>query len=396
MIRQNKKGTVLIYVTVLLFFHVFIVFSQDSKKQVQEYQKRLRNTKSEIKRLRDEVEKQKEMEKTSLESIANIDKENNLIQKYLRQLKTQETQLRKNIILTNNQLLGLQGDQEKQKEIYMGRLIHFYKHRRLSDLEILLTSKSINQALVYLKYRKRIAETDQRRLKNLVDTKDKIETANKSKRDQLSNIESLGKEKSKEEINLAKRRKEKEEILKDARSKKDFYLEQVKNLVNAQKELQKLIGDSERRRISSPIDLAKPTQFTKLKGKMTWPVKGKIINKFGKVIHPVTKQPYLNDGIDIKASFGEEVKSTCSGVITQINWQRTWGNFIIVNHYGGYYTIYTHLSEIHVSISEEVRAGQTIGLVGDSGSISGAKLHFQVWHKKNVINPLNWLSRKPS
>ena len=394
--RFNKRWIFLFSLSVSLLFPVFFVMAQDSTKQVQEYQKKLINTQTEIQKLRQEIDKQKSKEKSSLEQIANIDKENDLIRKYLRQLKNQEGQLRKNIIQTNSQLLGLQGDLEKEREIYSDRLVHFYKHRRLSDLEILLTSKSINQALVYLKYRKRIAETDQRRLKNLVNTKTKIEKANTSKRNQLSRVEFLEKEKTKEEKKISSRRKEKEGILRDARNKKDYFLRQIADWESAQKKLLRLINDSEFDRANISIDLSKPTKFPSLKGKMIWPLRGRITRDFGKNKHSETSGFFLYEGIDIKASFGEAVKVTCPGVVTWITWIRGRGNVVMVNHYEGYRTIYTHLSEILVSKGQEVKTGQIIGLVGDSGSISGPILHFQIWQKNKAINPRSWLSRDPS
>jgi murein hydrolase activator len=394
--RMNIRRIFFFSFIAFMFLPVFVVVSQDSTKQVQEYQKRLQNTQSEIQKLRKEIDKQKSKEKSSLDQIANIDKENDLIRKYLRQLKNQEGQLRKNIIQTNNQLLNLQGDLEKEREIYSDRLVHFYKHRRLSDLEILLTSKSINQALVYLKYRKRIAKTDQRRLKNLVDTKNKIENANKSKRTKLSRVETLEKEKVKEKETLANRRKDREEILKEARSKKDSFSKQIAEWERAQKELLRLINTSELDRANISIDFSKPTQFPSLKGKMIWPLRGRITRNFGKNKHSETSGFFLYEGIDIKASFGDAVKVTCPGVVTGITWIRGRGNVVMVNHYEGYRTIYTHLSEILVSKGQEVKAGQIIGLVGDSGSISGPILHFQIWQKDKAINPRSWLSRNPS
>lgn len=392
---KNRNRRLIFSFFLLLFLPVFLLFSQEKTKNIQEYQKELQATKSEIKKLREEVNQQKKMEQTSLDQIAQIDKENDLIRKYLRQLKIQEGQLQKTIIQTNNQLLDLQGNMEKQREIYAERLVHFYKHRRLSDLEILLTSKSINQAFRYLKYRKRIAETDQRRLNNLIETRNKIEEANRRKRSQLSGVELVAKEKSNEEKTLANRRKEKEEILVDVRNKKDYFLGEIAERENAQKELLRLINSGEFEKVNLSIDLAKPTQFPDLKGNMIWPLKGKIVKDFGNNRHSETNLFYLSEGIDIKASFGDEVRVTCSGVVTGITWIRGLGNVVIVNHYGDYRTSYSHLSEILVSKGEEVKLGQTIGLVGDSG-MSGPILHFQVWHKKTPVNPRSWLSRNPS
>ena len=70
------------------------------------------------------------------------------------------------------------------------------------------------------------------------------------------------------------------------------------------------------------------------------------------------------------------------------------GNILLIYHYGGFRTIYGHLSEIIVTKGEEINEGQLIGRVGDSGSITGPVLHFEIWQNKAPVNPENWLSKK--
>ena len=78
--------------------------------------------------------------------------------------------------------------------------------------------------------------------------------------------------------------------------------------------------------------------------------------------------------------------------MTAITWQRGRGNIVIVNHFGGYYSVYTHLSKIFIDIDEPVITGQVIGEVGDSGSLKGPILHFEIWQNNKVVNPEIWLS----
>jgi septal ring factor EnvC (AmiA/AmiB activator) len=78
--------------------------------------------------------------------------------------------------------------------------------------------------------------------------------------------------------------------------------------------------------------------------------------------------------------------------VTAITWVRGMGNVIIINHFGGYFSVYSHLSQIIVTIDEELTMGQVIGNVGDSGSLQGAMLHFQIWKNNEALNPEEWLS----
>ena len=98
-----------------------------------------------------------------------------------------------------------------------------------------------------------------------------------------------------------------------------------------------------------------------------------------------------NIGIDIRAEFGEDVRAVADGVVTAITWQRGRGNIVIINHLGGYFTVYTHLSQILVQIDQKIKLGQVIGNVGDTGSLHGPMLHFEIWKSNRVLNPEEWL-----
>lgn len=396
-LKKYKAGFLFFVFLVAFFLYpVFCpVYSQTSKNKLTDQQKRLQNIQAEILELRKKREQLKNRKNSSLDQLAQIDKESDLLRDLIKQLKIQENRLRKNIFQTNSKLLKLLDEYDRQKQVYAERLIHFYKHRNLGDIEILLASKSLNQALVWLKYRKRIADADSRRLKNLLETKQEIEKTNRKLRTSLEHKGKLLAEKGKEEKNLKKRRQEKKSIFEKYKNDLKFIEQKLQQREKDAAAIRRFIRESEKSRTSSPIDLAKPTQFPQLKGKMAWPTKGKIIKKFGNVKHPKTKRLYFNPGIDIKAPMGQAVKATCSGVVTAITWQRSFGNIVIVNHYGGYYTIFTHLSSIEVNMGQEVDEGTLIGRVGDSGSLSGYMLHFEIWQNNNPVNPQKWLTKKP-
>ncbi|HDL19025.1 MAG TPA: hypothetical protein ENH29_08220 [Bacteroidetes bacterium] len=395
--KKYRAGFLLfVFLLTLFFYPVFYpAYPQTSKNKLTNQQKRLQNIQAEILELRKKKQQLKNRKDSSLDQLAQIDKESDLLRDLIRQLKIQENRLRKNIFQTNSKLIKLLDEYDKQKQIFAERLVHFYKHRNLGDIEILLASRSLNQALVWLKYSKRIADADRRRLKNLLETKHEIEKTNQNLRVSLEQKGKFLAEKGKEEKNLKKRRREKKLIVEKYRNDLKFIDQKLQQRERDAAAIRRFIRESEKSRTSSPIDLAKPTRFPQLKGKMAWPTRGKIIRKFGNVKHPKTKRLYFNPGIDIKAVMGQAVKATCYGVVTAITWQRSFGNIVIVNHYGGYYTVFTHLSAIEVIMGEEVTDGTIIGRVGDSGSLSGPMLHFEIWQKTTPVNPQKWLSRKP-
>ena len=131
--------------------------------------------------------------------------------------------------------------------------------------------------------------------------------------------------------------------------------------------------------------------FSSLRGRLPWPTQGQIISHFGKQRHPTLKTITENLGIEIRAPLGTPVQTVDAGQVQTITWQRGRGNIIIVSHDDGYYTVYTHLADIRVDLLDTIEAGEIIGTVGDSGSLNGPVLHFQIWKNTENLNPEDWL-----
>ena len=356
-------------------------------------QDRLERIRAEIRRYRQKLTQQSQKEQTALEQLGRIDREMDLIRKLIRELKRREAKLKKNIFTTNEDLLTLQDELARAKEAYANRLVHFYKHKRLDELAVLLSVRSLSQAVVWVKYARRIAEADQRRLRKIMQTQEKIQRTNRTYRAQLAALKKILREKSAEENTLRQRRKKRRELLAKIRSDKKLYAEKIAEYEQAAREIERLIRMRETDRLKRPLNLARTSEFPKLRGRMIWPTRGRVIRRFGKVKNPGLNTYYINEGIDIQAPLGADVRATCSGVITAITWQRGRGNIVIVNHFGGYYTVYTHLSQILVSLGDRVKTGEVIGKVGDTGSLSGPVLHFEIWKEKSPVNPMKWLRK---
>jgi murein DD-endopeptidase MepM/ murein hydrolase activator NlpD len=132
--------------------------------------------------------------------------------------------------------------------------------------------------------------------------------------------------------------------------------------------------------------------FAKGRGSLDWPVRGTVIGRFGPETHPKYGTTTLNNGIDIQAAMGAPVRAVAKGRVEYTSDDYAgYGEIVILNHGDGYYTLYAHLSDISVSQSQEVTPGQVIGKVGDTGSLKGVELHFEVRKGGSALNPEDWL-----
>ena len=130
--------------------------------------------------------------------------------------------------------------------------------------------------------------------------------------------------------------------------------------------------------------LGGPVQFA-------WPVRGPITSPFGMRVDPVTGQYQLHSGIDIGADYGVPITASADGNVIYAGWYGGYGNAIIIDHGGGWSTLYAHCSAMYVSVNQPVRQGQVIGAVGATGWATGPHLHFEIRRNGVPLDPLSKL-----
>jgi septal ring factor EnvC (AmiA/AmiB activator) len=133
--------------------------------------------------------------------------------------------------------------------------------------------------------------------------------------------------------------------------------------------------------------------FRDYKGLLKMPVKGKIVSLFGKFKN--TRYDVLNfrSGIEIQTERGEPIQAVYRGKILYADWFKGYGNMIILDHGDSYYTVYAHIEEIFKTAGDVVEAGEVMATVGDTGSMTGPKLYFEVRHHGKPLDPMQWLER---
>ena len=122
--------------------------------------------------------------------------------------------------------------------------------------------------------------------------------------------------------------------------------------------------------------------------KFIWPVKGKIISKYGK-----SSNGFFNDGININSKLNQKVSASNDGVIIYSgNEIPGYGNLVLIKHSQNWITAYAHLGKVSIEKGDKVKKGQIIGLVGKTGNVRKPQLHFEIRKGKEAVNPLNYLS----
>jgi septal ring factor EnvC (AmiA/AmiB activator) len=139
---------------------------------------------------------------------------------------------------------------------------------------------------------------------------------------------------------------------------------------------------------------APPATFEAARGELPWPGDGSITLSFGRQRHPVYDTYTLSKGIEIAAEADSPVRAVFGGRVAFADWFRGYGQVVIINHGDDYFTLYGHLAVIDVRAGEWVEAGSQVGTVGETGSLSGPSLYFEVREGTDALNPSRWLRRR--
>lgn len=158
----------------------------------------------------------------------------------------------------------------------------------------------------------------------------------------------------------------------------------VRELEQAERRLTRMIDQLE-------ADADRST-FGALKGRLPWPASGLIEVGFGRVINPRFNTVTFQKGLDIRAGQGVAVKAVAPGRVVYASWLRGYGNLLIVDHGGGYHTVAAHLARFSVGVGTDVDTGAELGAVGDTGSLKGPYLYFELRKNGIAVDPAGWLA----
>lgn len=397
---------------------------QRGDREIKKKEKELQKLRNDIEAYDKKLRQSEQREKSTLERLDDLERQSNLIRQLIQKLREEELQITGDIQIAKSSIADLEGQLQFLKSHYAGYVRSVYKNGRVYDLELLFSSKSINQLSIRIQYLKRFSEQRAKDLAGIVEKKTTLEQQNEDLSVKLFSERQLLTEKTREEVTLKRKVAERQSVLKKVRKDKKTYQKELTRKTEAFQQIEKLIADliekerirkekeaaerrerelaaaRERERLKRPLpSLPGPNEgspsitFDQRKGKLRWPVtNGSVQSKFGNQIHPVLKTITQNTGIDIATPSGSPVYAVADGEVSVLSFIPGFGNVLILNHYNGFRTVYAHLSDVIVGESQKVGEGAVIARSGDT--VAGSILHFEIWREREKQNPETWLARQ--
>jgi len=220
-------------------------------------------------------------------------------------------------------------------------------------------------------------------------------------RDELSHAQAelsqAAREEADKRASLEQRAREQRKLLASVQQEKSLHEEAVAELEEAERALTGRIGELQKApKAAQRSSAIRALPFKSLRGKLPFPVaEGSIEVRFGRAVDPRFGTITVQRGIDIRCAEGTPVHAVAAGTVAHAGWFRGYGNLLIVDHGHGYFSLMAHLATLARAKDDLVHAGEVVGTVGDTGSLKGAYLYFELRDGQTALDPERWLMKPP-
>lgn len=374
------------------------IFALEEEK-INELKKKSETIQNQLEKEKAQAEDIRREEDKVLDTLYKTDQELEQTKKRAYSSRIESEKLDKKIAEGNEEIQALSKKIDSSEEEARQRASALYKLHKLGKLNILASAGSVNEFFQRKKALESILAYDEKLLKDLGrqkrDLEKNVKKLNARKEEKLA----LKKTHETHVRDLKEMRSKREKILEDIRKKKTLALASVQSLEASAKELddkiQLLYKESQKRAAANTEKETKSEEsgFAGLKGLLKMPTEGKIAEFFGPYRNTEFNVMNFRSGIIIKAQRGAAIRAVYRGEVLYSAWFKDYGNMVIIDHGDHYYTVYAHLEDVYKAKGDRVETGEVIGTVGDTGSVTGPGLHFEVRYHGKPIDPIKWLKK---
>lgn len=412
----------------VLFFSFSAIAQIDEKEKLEQRKEQLQRELSEAKT---KLQNEKKKEKSVLKEIAGQDAQIRISEKIISTIAKQARILDDNIYLTQLEINKLNKDLKIMKEDYAKMIVKSYKSRSeqsrfmfvLSSTSFLQAYKRVQYMKQYAGYRKRQAEeikvkqarlgvavgelqTNKKEKEVVIVEKTKIKAEHeKLKQEKVETAKLIQKDKKKIAADIAKMDKERKSIDKKIKKMINDAIA-AENKKNAAKKKAAATASGN----TAPVKTA-PVSSTKIeltpegklssdsfkanKGQLPWPTeKGYISTGYGDQPHPDYSNIVIhNSGIDITTDSGSSARAVFAGEVSGVQVSQTTNTYTVLVRHGDFFTAYSNLSSVSVSVGNKVTAKQTLGKIKTNAK-GNSVLKFVINQNTTVLNPKSWLKPK--
>lgn len=378
-----KKYISILLVFTLLFIPVYADTINDKKNQLSSAEQHIKD--------KEQILNERKEEKAAIEAeIKEVDTRMVAIQENIQKLNNQLEEKKLEIEQSEAELEAANIKKDEQYEATKARMVQMYKNQKVGYIQVVFSSGSFWEAINRLEYVRRISEKDNTLLDTYQAQIDYIEVQKEKIETEKNELDLLQKEEIGKKNELEEARNAKQVAINKLESEENRLQGEISKLQEISEQLEedikKLTAEMEERNKQQI-----PTQYTG--GTFTWPVPGyyRISSEYNPRTSPISGRYEFHTGIDIPASYGEDVVAGGDGTVITAGWVNGYGYTVMISHGSGIVTLYGHNSSLVVSEGQRVSKGQVIAKIGSTGYSTGNHCHFEVRLNGSHTSPWPYL-----
>jgi septal ring factor EnvC (AmiA/AmiB activator) len=365
---------------------------------LQRSQERLAEIRRERERLEREMERLRGRVYSLSSELSNIERQVQISGRIVSELDLQVAAMGSQIERTTADLVIAEDALAEKRAILQHRLAEIAKRGPLYTAQVLLRAESFGDLISRYKYLYLISRQDRQLVREVQALRDRV----REQRDGLLSLRSTlarrRDERAEETERLRTLERQREQSLQESRRQQRVFERRLAQLARDEARLTNLIRELERRRRAAEAASRRPPAPGRLRtadlGRLAWPVEGEILYNFGRAPGPGNTTIRWN-GIGIAAPVGTPVRSIAGGTVRYAQQLGTYGLSVLVDHGGGYYSLYAHLETASVRAGQAVEPGQLIATTGGANSDQGPHLHFEIRGADGQAqDPIQWLRQR--
>ena len=370
---------------------------KEKEKQIEAARKDKENAKASLNDI-EKVKKDLETKKDNLAGyVVELDNQMNIVEQNIATLKQQITDKEELIVATTQELEHAIEVEEKQYEYMKNRIRFIYENGETSLLQIIIESKSFSDILNNAYFTAKLYDYDQRMYGEYQQNRYYVELCKEQLEIEKDNLDENRKNEEEEQANLENLIDDKKNTILSYEaniSEKKKAIEEYEAEIAAQEEvistLEAAVAEEKRRIIAQ-----NGTVLTYDGGVFKFPLASytRVSDDYGMRTHPILGIQQFHNGVDFAAPGGTAIYAAYDGRVVAATYSATMGNYVMIDHGDGLYTIYMHASALYVSKDSVVIRGETIAAVGSTGRSTGNHLHFSVRVNGGYVTPWNYLSQ---
>ena len=356
----------------------------------------------EMKRAKETLAKLEALKGDAVAYVKQMDATLETLSEELSQLSTDIEAKEEQITITTTELQAAEATAAEQYDAMKLRIKYMYEKGDSSYVDLLLQARSLSELLNRAEYIGKISEYDRVKLDEFIATKEQVAETKAVLETEHAELLELreqteAKHASVEELLAAKQAELKavESKIDAAEADVSAYQKDLKKQEDSIKAIEAEIRRQEeaaKKKAESSGTTYKTQSIGDIKFIWPCPASGRITSKFGSRTSPTKGASSNHQGIDIGAATGSNILAAAGGTVVVSTYSYSAGNYVMINHGGGVYTVYMHASKLLCKVGDTVKQGQVIAKVGSTGYSTGPHLHFGIRVNGTYVNPSKYVS----